>query len=158
MVPPVTTPTTDLGMSFTTTPDGQVVLDYRVGADGDLALVSGTDRLAQDVTKWLYTPPGADPFTPEAGNTLYADVGQPAAPDLSAYAQTIDATLTDFAARQQADLAAGTLVAESVLASWDPPALTRSGSLLSITLRLYAQSGDATTVAATLPAVSNPMP
>ena len=155
MLPPITTPTTDLAYTFGATPDGQIMVDYVLSADGDLAVVSGVARLAQDVVRWLYTPPGADPYTPAAGNRLYAEVGQPVAADLAHYVQAVDATLSDFAACQQLDLAAGNLAADAVLATWDTPVVVRAGSLLQVSLHLYAASGDATAVAATLPALTS---
>jgi len=151
VIPQVATPTADLGASYTLDPiAGAVVVDLTPSADGDLGVVTGISRLAQDVTKFLYTPPGADPFNPSYGNALWADIGQPLAANLADYGATLDASLADFAARQQADAAAGLLATDEQLDTWDPPSLSLSGATLTIGLRIYARSGEGTQAGATL--------
>jgi hypothetical protein len=155
MIPQVATPTADLGQSYAPDPrSGIVTVDLVPAVDGDLGTVAGSSRLAQDVTKFLYTPVGADPFSPDYGNPLWGDIGLPVAADVGTYGAALESALADFAARQAADAATGQLATDEQLDSWDPPTLSLAGGTLTIGLRLYSRAQTTALVAAAIPVSS----
>jgi hypothetical protein len=149
MIPQISTPTADLAQTYAPdTASGIVTVELGLSPDGDLGAVAGIDRLAQDVTKFLYTPVGADPMNPDYGNALWGDIGQPQVADPALYAAALDASLADFAARQEADAASGLLATDEQLDHWEQTGIALGGGTLTIGLRLFARSGEETTAAA----------
>lgn len=107
----LTTPTADLRLVYSyDDARGVTVVDLALTPGGDLALVAGSDRLAQDVTRWLLTPQGADPTDPTYGNPLYSLVGRPAGPDpAGTLQQMVTQAEGAFLSRQQQEAALGYL-------------------------------------------------
>ena len=151
-VPSFVTPTADLALSFTPSAiGGPLVVDFVLTPAGDLALVTGVDRLAQDVTKALYTPLGADPFNPTYGNALINEIGHPVQPTTDYYIDLLHQFEADFIAKQATDAAAGFLSLDEQADRFEELNVQiLNGTLLTITLRVVAKSSASAAVNVTL--------
>lgn len=102
-------PTADIKLVFSQLPDGRLGVDYALTPSGDLAFVTGINRLVQEVTRWLLTPRGNNPFDPTYGNALFSLMGRPANQDTSAFIAMVDQTQADLVSRQSTEAASGFL-------------------------------------------------
>ena len=74
---PLVQPIADLKMTFAANTAGQVVVDVPLTSAGDFALVTGINRLVQDIARWLLCPSGQNPFQPQYGNPFYGQLRRP---------------------------------------------------------------------------------
>ena len=106
-VPPVVG-TADLGFTFTVDSAGVAIVDLQQTPAGDLLLLTGGPRLAQDVLIWLLVPQGSDQTDPPFGNPLFGLVGRaPLDNPLTVLSSMVDQAEAAFLARQVQEVALG---------------------------------------------------
>lgn len=121
---------------------GAPTFDRSISPNGDWALVSGVQLLAQNVLLFLLTPLGTHPTDPSFGTTLSADIGQPLA-DSSVYALALAECAAYFQALQvlqPTPLNEQLASIDAVTIGTDP---TNANRLL-ISFVVHAASGDST--------------
>jgi|GEM_PF-2670825 len=132
-LPSLTTPTADLKLSFSLNADNQLVVDAPFGPSGDLQLVTGINRLIQDIVRWLLTPQGDNPLDPTYGNPLFAELGRPSGDVGSIFVSMVTQAQNYFLVRQQQMAAQGLLALdEQVQAFTDLQVTIGDGSVLTI--------------------------
>ncbi|MCL5265216.1 MAG: DUF2634 domain-containing protein [Chloroflexi bacterium] len=85
-----------LSLDIALTSDG----DIDLAANGDIRIVSGSDKLTQDIWKYLQTPPGDDMFNPNYGNALWGFLSQ-ARPSDAEVAAALDEMTRSLAALKE---------------------------------------------------------
>ncbi|MDB5057277.1 MAG: hypothetical protein JWO59_749 [Chloroflexi bacterium] len=102
------TPDADFTCVVTQDPvTGQLSAGFVLAPDGDLAVVSGMDRLLQDVTLELMIATGDNPFLPDQGSDSGALVGRVIKDPTSVYVALMAQVEQKLVARHEADMTAG---------------------------------------------------
>lgn len=95
---------------------GEVQVDLGLTNAGDLAVVTGIDRLVQTIVLWLLTPQGQDPWDPGYGNPYYLQLGRPSTAGAEQeYHEMLDACEQAFLAGQDQAAQAGQLTADEMV-------------------------------------------
>ena len=150
-VPAITSPVGALGVSVTVLSTGQLQVTLLQTPDGDWAVLTGIDRLRQDVTLFLYTRVGSSASDPTYGNALIDMIGLPLDDPSIAQDALLD-SLRVFQAKQQVDAANGWLALDETAASFAIVGITLLAGVLTIDLTVTSMTGVTTAVQASLPA------
>lgn len=108
-LPLAATPTADVQIVLGEDAYGSTVAEFGITPAGDLAVVSDTAWLKQDVIIWYLSPAGARPLDPTHGNLLYGLLGQAAPSDPETAIDLAHQTEVDLIARHRLAANAGAL-------------------------------------------------
>ena len=127
---------------------GEVVQDFVLTPQGDIALVTGIDRLVQMIVLWLLTPLGANPWDPTYGNPYYSQLGRIAGPDLQeTYLSILDTCQAAFLATQEQAAQAGQLTQDEMVAKFTNQQVAVVGvGQVMVSFTIVARSGASTSV------------
>lgn len=147
ITPTLTTPTADFSFSYgRQTIDGApvTVVDMDLDPSGDVALVTGAERLVQDIVRWLMCPQGSYPFDPTYGNPLWAQVGRPATATTNDYLAMITHAEAAFLLGQARDAAAGYLSLDEQIATIKDQKVTRpTPNTVTVSFTVVTKAGTA---------------
>lgn len=137
-------PVSDLKLTFVPNPaTGTIEVDLTLSPAGDLALVSGVDRLVQMIVLWLLTPQGQNPWDPGYGNPFYLQLGRPVGADHEQlYLDMLDACEQAFLASQDQAAQAGQLTADELVDHFTDQSVTATGpGSTQVSFTVVAKSG-----------------
>lgn len=93
--------------------------DIAIRGDGNATVVSGAERVAQDLACWCMEPVGSDPMYPRFGSDLNSRIGEPNTPSQRSGARAeVARVCSNYVAYQQQALA--TVGAASYALNWSP--------------------------------------
>jgi hypothetical protein len=127
---------------------GEVVQDFVLTPQGDIALVTGIDRLVQMIILWLLTPLGVNPWDTTYGNPYYSQLGRIAGPDLQeTYLAMLDTCQAAFLSTQEQAAQAGQLTQDEMVAKFSAQHISVVGvGQVMVSFTIVAQSGASTSV------------
>lgn len=127
---------------------GEVTADLTLTPQGDLALVTGIDRLVQMVILWLLTPQGQNPWDPTYGNPFYTQLGRPTGPDYAeGYLAMLAAAEEAFLTHQDQAARAGQLTPDELVDHFSDETVRVTGAgQLTLSFSIHARSGVGTAV------------
>lgn len=151
-LPTLSVPVADLALAWGPDPTGQgdMMVDFVLAPDADLALVIGVARMVQDVTRWIYVSVGGDPFNPSYGSPFWSFVGQPLALSLDFYEAMLAQGETVFQATQAQEYKQGWRTADDCVDHFENVSiqLGPGGLSLVFNLNVISLSGASGPVAA----------
>lgn len=138
------TSTSDIGLFYSVDPiTHQLTVDFRLTPSSDLLLVTGVERVKQDVLRWLLTPQGST-LDPDYGNPFLTLWRSPMEADVSLYEAMIEQAEADFIARQSHAAAQGFIDDTSLIDRFDDTHVDLAvPGLVVVSFTVVTRSGDA---------------
>lgn len=113
---------------------GNVSAGFVQAPDGDLAVVSAADRLAQDVLLEFLIALGSNVFLPSQGSPSAALVGRVLRDPQSTYSALVDTVETSLVARHEADMSAQQRTKDSALGYFTNVVVDTTSALQTVLL------------------------
>ncbi len=138
--PILRTPTADLGLAYSIDAFGTRFVDLPLTASNDLKLVTGMDRLLQDLSKGILVAKGQDALNPDYGFALWADVGQPFHLDPHSYVDEVVAFGDEFIAYQADAISQGFLATDEQLDHFEDVVVLPDTTTFTLVINLLVAS------------------
>lgn len=98
--------------------------DLELNAGGDVALVSGKERIRQDLACWLLEPLGTDSAYPKFGSDIHDYIGEPNWVETRSLVQSeVSRIVSNYMAYQEGEYqrqTTGSSLSYDVLSAWGP--------------------------------------